>query len=239
MRPWWFLVIAGCGAEASPDAAPRPDAIPPDLACAGAALPTTAADPIVITGHAYVASPLGQSDLAGAVIEPFPTGSATQSARDGRFTLTIANPSMTPLDGYLRARAESYLDTYVYPPAPLAEDPPEAPLMFVTADTLDQLAFTSGVALDPDLGFLGVLVQDCAGVPVAGAVVTAPGPVVYVAPNNFPDTAATVTGANGLAYVFDVPVGEIEVGAAVGDTALRAHTVTARGNAVTTTAVAP
>jgi hypothetical protein len=246
------IVLAGCdGGGAGPDAEPVPDATPPDLACNGDALPTTGTDPIVINGHAYASTPLGQDDLEGAIIEAFQVAGGGALYLDGSdagglFTLTIANAAMVPLDGYLRARSSGQLDTYLYPPAPLAVDPPEAPLMFTTEDTLGQLAVTAGVGQSPTLGFFGVLVQDCAGLPVMGATVTvsptSTSPqtlVTYVAPNNYPDTVATTTRANGLAYVFNVPTGDVVVDAEVGGTPLREHTVLSRAGVVTTTAVGP
>lgn len=251
-----FVALAACGGDPARPDAMQPDAAPPpELGCLGAAFPTTAADPIVIPGHAYVASPLGQDDLAGARVEAYDTSGGgalfiTTSDDAGLWTLTVDNADMTPLDGYLRGTADGYLDTYVYPHVPLAADSQEVPLLFVTDSTLGQIAFSSGINQSPSLGFLGVLVQDCVALPIPEATVTVsptstapdfPTQVVYVTPNNFPDPAAEATRANGLAYVFNVPVGAVTVDAEIDGTSLLEHDVTIRASSgvITTTAVAP
>lgn len=247
-----IIALVGCdGGGAAPDATPPPDAAPPpDLSCVGAPLPTTATDPLVITGQAFEASPLGQTALEGAVIEAFPTGGGAalfraNSGATGDFTLTIANAAMTPVDGYLRGTAPSFLDIYLYPPAPLAIDNDDALMLFVTESTLGQIAFSAGVNHSPALGFLGVLVQDCVGNPIPDAIVTVTPTsaepatrVIYVTPNNFPDPDATATRANGLAYVFNVPLGTVTVDAEIDGVSLREHAVPVRADAINTTAVA-
>jgi len=250
----WIVALGGCGGDpARPDAEPMPDATPPDLGCEGAAVPTTAPDPIVINGQAYASSPLGQADLEGALIEAFQASGGgalflDSSDADGLYTLTVTNAAMVPLDGYLRGRAAGFVDTYLYPPFPLAQDTDDAPLMFATEDTLGQLAFTSGVNQSPSLGLFGVLVQDCVSNPVTGATVTVSPvstdpsfetTVVYVAEGNFPDIAATATRDIGVAFVFNVPLGATVVDAELNGTSFLEHAVTSRADVVTTTAVAP
>lgn len=242
-----------------PDAEPTapPDAAPPaDLACANDPLPTTASDPIIISGNAYTASTAGQAALQGAIAEAFQVGSATVLASDtsdvdGLYTLTIPNSGMAPIDGYVKGTfspAGTYKDTYLYPPFPLAADTDQAPLLFITPSTMNLLGFVSGTSQSTSHGFFGVLVIDCAGNPVAGATVSvspssstagAVTKIVYVGDNNIPDQALTSTGANGLAFVFNVPTGDVVVDAMTDGGSLREHTVTSTADAITTTAVAP
>ncbi len=239
-----------------PDAEPAPDAmVAADLTCADDPLPTTGADPIVITGHAQSGSTNGVADLQGAVAEAYRVGSLILEDTDtsdaaGVFTLTINNDALTPVDGYVKGTATTYLDSYLYPPFPLATNTDQAPLLFITNDTLNLLGFVSGASQNSSHGFLGLLVVDCAGNPVQGATVTispvataATTKIVYVGDNNLPDTALTSTGANGVAFVFNAPQGEVVVDASVGGDSLREHTITVRVGAgfpaVTSTAIAP
>lgn len=230
------------------DAEPAPDAtITADLGCADDPLPTTGTDPIVITGHAGSASISGMADLQGATIEAFATGNVTALDSDtsdvnGDFSLTIANAALTPVNGYVKGVNTGYLDSYLYPPFPLAADTDQAPLLFITQTTMGQLGFVSGTTQSASLGFVGVLVLDCAGNPVENATVTvsptdASTKVVYVGTNNIPDAAATHTAGNGLAFVFNAPTSDLTVDASAGGNSLREHVITARAGAVTSTAV--
>jgi hypothetical protein len=271
-----LCLLAACGGgddAASPDAARTPDAEPdvipdaevhdaepmPDamvtanLDCADTAQPATAPDPIVINGRAQVISTGGMDDLQGATLEGYRTGNGTPVATDtsdvdGLFTLSVANGALVPVDGYVKGTATGHLDSYLYPPFPLAASTPETPTAFITPSTLGLLGFVSGTTQSSSLGLVGLLVIDCAGDPVAGATVSvaptdASTKIVYAGANGIPDTALTSTSVTGLAFVFNVPTGPVVVDASVGGESLDEHTIEVRigagATAITQTAVAP
>jgi hypothetical protein len=89
-------------------------------------------------------------------------------------------------------------------------------------------------------GFMGVVVSDCSGMPVAGATVTTtPSGTVRYNQAGIPSNTAMVTDADGVAYVFNVPAGTVTVGASAQGTTFRAHDVLVRADVLTTTVVAP
>lgn len=236
------LVVAGCGKDGS---SPNPPPPPPPGAytCLGQPLPTSAADPVVVSG-VIQGNVLSPSPLAGATLDAFRTGNPTSlattiSAANGSYTLMIATGGM-PLDGYVRVTRTSYIDTYAYPPAPVAANSTQS-LYLITSSEFTLLSIAALVTQASGNGFVAVAVTDCNGTAVAGATVsTTPGGTVrYSSSGGVPSASATATSADGVAYVFNVAAGDVVVRANSGSMTLRQHTVNARANAVTITVVAP
>jgi hypothetical protein len=242
---------AGDDDQPSPDADPGapdagPDAMPGAYDCIGDPFPTTAPATITVGGHTNEINTQGQVPLGEvAVTANQQTGdteidSMTSDAA-GIYSLS-ATTGGTPVNGYLHGVKANFKETYVYPPAPLANDQPNIPVLMVSNLVYSVLPALAQADQDADHGFLGVLVVDCFGAPVSGAQVTSNGggTVRYVMGTSVGNAEVTQTDSSGIALIFNVNVGDtVEVDATAGGNDLAAHTVKVRADVVTTTVVAP
>jgi hypothetical protein len=229
------LVVA-CGKDngSNPNTGP--------YACLGDPLPTTAPATITVTGTVTqgVISPAAGGDAA---VTAYRTGNATPlatttTAANGTFTLTISTGG-TPVDGYLQITKTGYITTFAYPPAPLAANATESAII-VTTTEFGGLSQAAGVTQDPTKGFIALVVENCDGAAIAGATVssTPAGTYKYNA-DGLPSSTATVTAADGIAYIFNVTAGDAVVSANGGGHTLRSHTVAANTTGIVLTAVTP
>ncbi len=232
------------GGDGSHDAAPAPDAPSGPFGCAGAALPSTAPASLTITGTVSTVGLNGVEMIDGATIRTFRRsgGNAMATATtggDGSYTLSV-DTGGTPIDGYVRASANSYLDTDLFPPAPLAASSDAGVFVMLNQFGLDYAANLAGIQLEDDTAVIGILVLDCDGTALAGATVSSNrgGDIAYVR-DMMPDPDATATGPDGLAFIFNVPFGDVVVDASVAGHDLHEHTVKTRDGAITSTVVAP
>jgi hypothetical protein len=211
--------------------------------CLGQALPTTAPTTITVTGtitHGVI-SPAPDS---GATVTAYRTGNVTPlatttTAANGTFTLNIGTGG-TPVDGYLKIEKTGYITTYAYPPAPLAANESESAII-VTTSEFATLSNVASVSQDPAKGFIAVVVEDCTGAAIAGATISttpAAGTIRYNS-GGIPSSSATSTAADGIGYAFNVTAGDVVVAAQTTGHVLRAHTVAARTDGITLTAVTP
>jgi hypothetical protein len=111
---------------------------------------------------------------------------------------------------------------------------------FVDASTFSLLGGAVGVTVDPTAGFVVVQALDCNLQPLAGATVSTnpPGTVKYDTAGT-PSSGATVTDTDGLAFVFNIPAGNVDISAERYGLTFRKHTIMARPNTWTTTGVVP
>jgi len=224
-----------------------------DFTCLGVALPTSAPPMILVGGVTSSINGTTQGDEPGVTVEvfegtnPTPTATTTSaptgSPQVGAYSFMLAT-SNVPIDGYLHAMKASFIDTYLYPPVPLAADTTNASPFIVATSTLPLLETLTGKTQDPGKGIMAVIVADCANKPIQGATVsiTPPPPdgsIIYTTPSGIPDTAATSTNTNGLVFILNVPVGSSVVDAQAGPNDLREHTVDVRADVLTETAVLP
>src|SRR5205807_7331466 len=129
------LSLAALLGTACGKSGPTAPAGPGPYDCLGQALPTTAPSAITVQGTVK-SNVLAPSPLAGATVQAFQTGNATAlatatSGAQGNYSVTLSTGG-TPLDGYVRVSKASYLDTYGYPPAPLAADASESVLLLTS-----------------------------------------------------------------------------------------------------------
>jgi hypothetical protein len=191
MRTWWpLLALAGCSFPTRPG---------PPFACAGAALPTTAPDPVQI--HGNVSDPVRSRPLSGAMVnghlfnkaitDPSPGGMdtfQTVTDSDGDFQ-SIEPTGETPHMGFVLSRQVDYLDTYAYPARPIASDFNVSFFQFAGLElggllclgcprigelcqACPQSPADPAPAPDPSVAHLIVSVVDCNDNAVAGATVT-------------------------------------------------------------------
>ncbi len=253
-------------AASYPDATPTVNAMPPidarpaNLDCLGASLPDTAPDPLTITGTVYNPGIPGITNdtlIVGADVESFLRGdettpiATTASTTGGAFVLSASNGTQMPVNAYVRATASGYWSTYLYPPTPVFTDQTGVQVVMTTKTQAGLVQNLTGVTIDPEKGWVSVLVLDCNGDPVEGATVTsspAAGDTAYQDAGGVPSTSASATSSSGVALLFNVPVGDVELNATVSGMTLRPNTVqvhatnagmSGQPHAITTTAIVP
>jgi hypothetical protein len=227
------VAFAACSKDSSGPAA--------GFECLGQALPTTAPAQIVFQGQTKsgLTSP---NALSGVEVIVSRTGTDTlgadTSSTPGLFSIMFATGG-TPVDGHLQLRKSGYLATYAYPARPLVADDSVGVLM-ITPTEFSFVAAAAGVAPVAGDGFIGVVLTNCAGTPLAGATVssTPAGTVRYNA-GGVPSSSATSTAADGVAYIANVAAGNVTVKATASGHTLRQHVVNARADAITVTEIQP
>jgi len=228
------VAFAACGKDSSGPAA--------GFECLGQALPTTAPATINVMGQVRQ-NALAPTALGGAYVFAFRTGDTTTLAADtsntpGFYSLSITTGG-TPVNGYVRVTDSTHIPTYAYPAVPLAGDATENVLM-VTSNEFSFLAAAAGITPVAGNGFIGLVVTNCAGTPIAGATVTSsPSGTVRYNAAGVPSSTATSTGADGIAYVANVAAGNVTVKANASGHTLRQHVVNARADALTVTEIQP
>lgn len=228
------IVIAACGGDSSGPAV--------GFGCVNDTLPTTAASLVTVNG-AIRANALAPGPVSNAIVTAFRVGAPDTIAIDtsntpGDYAVSITTGG-TPVNGYLRVTHSGQLDTYAYPSRPLVANLTTNVLM-PTQNELDFLGAAVGVTQSGSNGFIGVVVKDCFGATVAGATVsTIPAGTVRYNAGSTPSGSATSTSSDGVAYVFNVPAGDVTVRANGGGETLRQHVVTARAGTVTLTEIQP
>jgi hypothetical protein len=229
----------------APDADPR-------FACLGQPIPTTAPTTLTVAGDMQVLGISGGTPVNGATVEAFlvggsaPIGSST-TAGQGAYEITITNNGGTPIDAFLRAPSMNNKTVYLFPPTLVYEDLPNAPIRTVSNGLFGTLVALAGGTQAAGNGVVALVVTDCLGAPLAGATASSPQTdqaVKYNGANGLPSSTATATAADGIAYIFNVPPGQVTVDAAYMGMDFREHSFLARAadgtdNALNTTTVRP
>ena len=244
---------AGIDASAVVDAAPRADAMPPvdarpaDLTCAGGDPPTVAEDPVSLSGTVFTLMNLAETPVQGATVAAFTRG-AEDAALDsdttdaeGVYELSAATGGV-PLDAFVRAEEDGYIPTRVYPPTVVATSLADVPIPLLDQNLLQTLTFFAGVDQDPELGIVLLVVADCEGTPIEGATVSstpAAGDIVYANEQGIPSADQTATAGQGIAYLFNVPLGEVTVGGSKSGQDLAEHAVDVLATEITATVILP
>jgi len=232
MRTFLLLLLVACGdsTPAAPDATPdaaTPDAPPVDprydLSCATVPWPTTAPDPITLSGTVGDFSTALGTGVAGALVESIRpsddtvVGSATTDAM-ARYTLTLATGGQA-IERYTRITRDGQVTSYEYPPFALFRDFQGIYLWTMPPAGRDSMAAMAQVTLDPTKGIVGIEIADCIGLSIAGATVTSPsGTVVYNDDRGFPDPSLTATSVSGQVMIWNVDPGPIDVDITYGGT---------------------
>lgn len=228
--------LAGCGGNDS-------TGLPAGFECLGQALPTTAPSVIPVSGR-ITANFTNPSPVPHAYVYAFRAGDSTHLAGDttdtaGSYGLTIATGG-TPVNGYMTVSdSNHHLDTYVYPAVPLVSDLTENVLM-VSSSEFGVLAAAAGITPVSGDGFIAIVVRNCQGAPVAGAMVSSsPAGEVRYNSGGLPSSSATSTSTDGVAYIANVAPGNVTVQATASGHSLRQHVVATHPNALTLTEIQP
>lgn len=227
--------LAACGSSST--------GLPAGFECSGQSLPTTAPPLVNVTGM-VTANVLSPAPVPHAFVYGFRTGDTTHLAGDttntpGQYSLAISSGG-TPVNGYLSVTDSGHhIDTYAYPAVPLAADITDNVLM-VSSSEFAILAASAGITPVAGDGFIGVVVRNCQGTPVAGATVTSmPAGTVRYNVGGLPSSTAATTAADGVAYIANVAPGNVTVQSTASGVTLRQHVVNARANAITLTEIQP
>lgn len=233
-----LLLFAACGKDSTGNGGGNTG----PYRCLGDPLPTTATATVTVNGT-ITHSVLTPAPDSGAKVRAFKTGtvaaldSATTGA-NGLYSITLTTGG-TPVDGYIQVTKSGYLDTYGYPAQPLTANATQSVLLLTSSEftTLSGFAGATHVA---GKSTIAVVVQNCDGQPIAGAMVTStPAGTVRYNSSGAPSSSATSTSADGVAYILNVDAGDVQVSASGGGHTLRAHTVNARADALVITAITP
>ena len=201
---------------------------------------------ITVTGTATKRELTTMSAAAGATIGAYKNGSdatpvvTTTSDASGNYTLVIPTNGQ-PLDGYIKATLTGFVDTYLYPAKPLTMDFSGASINMATQQTLDALFPFCQTSQDSSKTIVAALVADAGMTAVADAMVTstpAAGKYCYQA-GSYPSGGATMTDANGIVYMLNVPAGSVTVTASKPGSTFGSHAVMARASTLTTTLIQP
>jgi hypothetical protein len=205
--------------------------------------PTT----ITISGIASEITISGRAALADVMITVYKASddsvitTATTDAM-GQFSVSTTTTNGAPVDGYLKATKTGLKETYLYPPAPLAADFANVPVLMLKQST-QNLANSLGGAPAPDAtkGWVALIIDDASMMPVMGATLTSTptGSIHYNSSAGVPQAQATSTAVDGIAYAMNVPAGSVMVSATKTGTTFKSHAVNARADKVTLTLITP
>jgi hypothetical protein len=199
---------------------------------------------IMVTGTAKSAG-ISSGPLAGVAISAYSNTDETTAVatattdQSGNYTLDVTTNGKA-LDGYIKASIASYLDTYLYAPAPLAADYAGASMNLVTESTLETLSSLCHHGITNAMGVVGLEVVDKTGAVVSGATLTgspAPAAFCYDGTNGLPDSTVMMTNTDGLGYMLDVS-GNVMVSATKSGATFGSHPINVRVGSLTTTLVA-
>ena len=243
--------------DAPADAKVFMDAPPPmyDFSCLGNTGPATAPATITASGKTQELSMGGSQVIGGATVTAHKgnmlLGTATSDATTGDFMMTLATGG-TPIDGYLESLkvmtmgGTLYRTTFLYPPAPLAADTSNIPVLMVSTSTWSTLeGIASATQDDTANGAFFLIVTDCGTSQINGATVS-----VKHGGNSVGtvfDVGQLSSMAAGIFIVFNVPDGSADVTVSYMSTTYPTKTLTAhkknntdiRNGSVTLTQVRP
>jgi hypothetical protein len=213
--------------------------------------PATQTVMVTVTGQATERTMNGATAAVGVLIEAFRNANeatpiaTTMTDAQGNYSLTVETMGEA-IDGFIKATKSGYVTTYLYPPYPLMMDFANASVIMVTPTTYDTLCTIgqAGCARGDGLGLIGLVVTDGTN-PVAGAMVSSNPAAVPIRYNamvgNFvlPSTTASSTYTDGIAYLFNLPAGQVTVSAMKTGSMFSSHGLKAWANELTTTVIVP
>ena len=208
-----------------------PDASPYDFTCYGGTLPGSAADPITIAGTTESLSQSGATPVGSAAVGIYKTGTAAPvdsltSAANGTFTSANITTGGVPFDGYIKAKADNYRVSYLYPSNPAVASIANLPVPLISVASFSQLnSFLQ--QNDMTNGVLFLTATDCNNMPLTGANVTVKQNGADVGTITDLGQLSGQAQLNGIFIVSNVPDGATDVSATFGSMTFPTHTVVA------------
>lgn len=206
--------------------------IGPDLACVVNPQPTTAPEPMILSGKVAALGLTGASPVADAEVALFRAGqpivlARTHSAINGTFSTGTFSSGGQPVHAYLKSTKADYRTTFFYPPYPFATNATNVPMPMISDALFTTVKGLLGATQnDNQNGALLIAVADCNGQPVAGAT-------LHVLHGNSPtgqvyDLGTLVPSEAGTYLVFNVPNGKVRVSATYNGASFPEHDVMVR-----------
>ncbi|HEY4238775.1 MAG TPA: hypothetical protein VGM88_03135 [Kofleriaceae bacterium] len=226
----------------NPDTPAIPDAMQYDFSCFGMSNPTTADDPITVSGAAQYLdiATQGLAAMPDAAIDTFVVGDddapidSTETDATGDFMTGDLATGGEPLNIYAKATKDQYRDTYVFPPGPVAADLANVPIITFQNSTFSIILNVLGTSQD-DMhdGMLIFLVTDCSNNLVSDATVT-----VQQDGASAGDTQP-LQGYDGAYLTTNVPPGDVDLTIMAEGKTYPTHTIQAFIGADSITTVRP
>ena len=229
------------------DAGPGTDA-GLDFSCRGLPPPPGGQAELVITGKTsragFMRTPM--STIRVELLRTDGTVLASATSTDaGLYRLTF-DAGCFPLAGEVRATHPSpdagFALSYSSPGTPWRHDRSNLELVLFDESTRGLAAGIANVTLVDGGAVLAMTVEDCAGNPVEGAVVTTAsgaGEVRYVGVSGLPSSTLARTGASGDVVIFNLPGDSVDVSASLDGGVIAQRVVKVHGDAVTGTFLSP
>jgi hypothetical protein len=204
---------------------------------------------ITLSGTATERTINGSAPVNGATIAAYADAdentalATTTSAADGTFSLTIMTTG-TAVTGFLKATKSGYTTSYLYTPTPISADLAMVPMNMLTTQNFGFLSTLANANQTAGKGVVALIVlsaSDLMSTPVMGATITStPASMPYrYNMNGTPNSGATSTAADGIAYAFNAPVGAITMNANKTGTTFKPTALKVHADALTQTIVTP
>lgn len=213
----------------------------PDLSCQGQPAPGGGQAVLVLSGKVTTAG-FTRTPRAGVTVELVQGGAvvATASSDDAGAWTVSASAGCAPFDGFLRTATppdSGLFNAYDVPDRPWRYDRDGLELVLFDDTTRGLVGAIAGVTVQPGTGVIALSVEDCAGQPMEGVVLSTAdaGTVRYVTAAGLPSSSLSATSANGQALVFNLPPGTASVSATLGAVPVAQRDVAVYPDAVTTT----
>jgi hypothetical protein len=261
-----LLAACGGGGNTTPDALvvvpdaeidappPPPDAQQFDFSCMNNPAPTTADDPITVSGFATGLDiqgmqpqtvPLTDATIAACVADcvgenqlDADTTDSTCPSTGCPWTVDLPTGG-TPLDGYVRATKATFRTSNIFAPAPLIADTPNVPVLAFSTTAFQLFTAVFGINHTPGNSDLGLVITDCANTPIGNATIVLEQDGTEVSNTTVLDASTLDPSAQGTYLVFNVPPGETVVKASINGMALRPRTVLTFADQTSATQLSP
>ncbi|HEY5923516.1 MAG TPA: hypothetical protein VIV11_17670 [Kofleriaceae bacterium] len=255
MRNIWVALVcaalAACGSDGKDNGGSDANNTGPD-AKQFLDAPATMNAMITVSGQATVRDVNGATPTAGVTIAAYRNSdentpiAMTTSDAQGMYSLTIQTNGEA-LDGFLKATLSGHKTTYLYPPYPLGMDFNMASVIMVTPMTYDTLSTFSQANHQPGKALVALIVTDGVMNPIAGATVSSNPAAMPPARYNAvlggtivgPSVQATSTYTDGIAYLFNLPPGQVMVSAMKAPMTFKTHSVKGWADELVTTVIVP
>jgi len=253
----------------TPDTAPPPDTEPPppdaqvlDLSCmANQTPPTTATATVTASGAANgldITLVNGQPSPQVAVLDEADidvcindctgnndildstSSSALPCGMAGcDFTTAALDTLNAPINAFLKVSKQGFRTTNIFPPEPIRADLMNVPALAMTTGAFELLSTFLGGGRTKGTGAALVIVNDCAQIPAAAAVLSVKQGGVEVATVTIVNAGDLAAQLAGTFFVFNIPTGATTFGATVDGTTFRPHDVLVFDGELTATQVTP
>ena len=223
------------------------DGGPLDFSCRGQAPAPGGQAVLVVAGKATRAG-FVRNPVSGVLVELLQLDgtvlASTLSGDGGTYELTF-DAGCYPLDGEVRAthpqQDAGFYVSHSVPAAPWRLDRSGLELVLFDSSSRGLAAGIAGVTIIEGTAVLALTVDDCAGNPVEGALVSTVGGVGvvrYVGASGLPSAMQLATAPSGQAVIFNLPVPSVEVivtldGGVIGQRVVPLHADSPSGTVIT------